>query len=142
MATKQDFSEPEWDALHKGVMGAGMLVSVADRDFTDSFGEVGALAKFLGEQRSTSTSTLVRDLGSAHGTGFGLMTSPDKLEAETLESLRSAVATLQAKAPDEVGPYRELVLGAAEKVAEAKGGGVQPTEAAAIEKVKEALGSS
>ena len=142
MATKQDFSEQEWEALHKGVMGAGMLVSVADRDFTDSFGEVKALAKFLGEQRGSSTSTLVRDLGSAHGTGFGLTTSPDKLEVETLVSLRSAVATLQAKAPDEVAPYRELVLSAAEKVAEAKGGGVQDSEAAAIDKLKEALGSS
>ena len=39
-------------------------------------------------------------------------------------------------------PYRELVLNAAEKVAEAKGGGVQDSEAAAIAKFKEALGSS
>ena len=47
MAGKADFSEDEWDALQKGVTGAGMLVSVADRDFTDSFGEASALAKQL-----------------------------------------------------------------------------------------------
>ena len=47
MAGKADFSEEEWDALQKGVTGAGMLVSVAHRDFTDSFGEAKAIAKHL-----------------------------------------------------------------------------------------------
>ena len=36
MAGKADFTEGEWEALQKGVTGAGMLVSVAHRDFTDS----------------------------------------------------------------------------------------------------------
>ena len=44
MAGKADFTEEEWDALQKGVTGSGMLVSVADRDFTDSFGEAKAIA--------------------------------------------------------------------------------------------------
>jgi hypothetical protein len=44
MATGDDGSG--WKALfEKGVTGAGMLVSVSDRDFTDSFGEASALAK-------------------------------------------------------------------------------------------------
>ena len=42
MATKADFTEQEWDALRKGITGAGMLVSLSDRDFTDTFGEVAA----------------------------------------------------------------------------------------------------
>ena len=42
MATKADFTEDEWEAMRKGVTGAGMLVSIGDRDFTDTFGEVGA----------------------------------------------------------------------------------------------------
>jgi hypothetical protein len=141
MATKTDFTEEEWDALQRGVTGAGMLVSLGDRDFTDSFGEVKALAKYLGEQREQSTSTLVRDLAAPHGSGFGFTTSPEKLEAEVLEALRSAVATLEAKAPDETESYRELVLGLANHVANAKGGGVQPGETAAIEKITDALGS-
>ena len=141
MATKTDFTEEEWDALQRGVTGAGMLVSLGDRDFTDSFGEVKALAKYLGEQREQSTSTLVRDLAAPHGSGFGFTTSPQKLEAEVLEALRSAVATLEAKAPDETESYRELVLGLADHVANAKGGGVQPGETAAIEKITDALGS-
>ena len=36
MATKADFTEDEWKAMQKGVTGAGMLVAVGDRDFTDS----------------------------------------------------------------------------------------------------------
>ena len=47
MAGKADFTEDEWDALEKGVTGSGMLVSVAHRDFTDSFGEAKAIAKDL-----------------------------------------------------------------------------------------------
>ena len=34
MATKADFTEDEWEAMRKGVTGAGMLVSMGDRDFT------------------------------------------------------------------------------------------------------------
>ena len=139
MATKADFTEDEWKTMQKGVTGAGMLVSVGDRDFTDSFGEAGALAKYLGEQREKSESELVRELASVRGTGFGLTDSQQEVEAETLAALRSATATLAAKAPDEAGAYRQLVLDVAEAVAEAKGG-VKPGETAAIEAIKGALG--
>ena len=47
MASKADFTEEEWKTLGKGVIGVGLLVSVSDRDFTDSFGEATALAKYL-----------------------------------------------------------------------------------------------
>jgi hypothetical protein len=139
MATKADFTEDEWEAMQKGVTGAGMLVSIGDRDFTDSFGEAGALAKYLGGQRETSESQLVRELASVRGTGFGVTASQQEVEAETLAALRSASEPLAAKAPDEADAYRQLVLGAAEAVAEAKGG-VKPGETAAIEAIKAALG--
>lgn len=138
MATKADFTEEEWDALHKGVTGAGLLVSVADRDFTDTFGEAGALAKRLREEHEQSTSELVRELSGAHGSGFGFTTSPQKAEAETLEALRAAVSTLAAKAPDEKAAYRQLVVEVATAVANAKGG-VKSGEEAAMEKITAAL---
>lgn len=141
MATKADFTEEEWGAMQKGVTGAGMLVSVGDRDFTDSFGEAGALAKYFGEQREASQSQLVRELAGVRGTGFGLTASQQEVEAETLAALRSASATLAAKAPDEAGAYRQFVLDAAGAVAEAKGG-VKPGEFAAIEAIRGALGSA
>jgi hypothetical protein len=141
MATKADFTDEEWKAMQKGVTGAGMLVSTSDRDFTDTFGEAGALAKFLGAQREKSDSELVRDLAHTRGTGFGLTASPKEVESETLEALHTAIATLSAKAPDEVDAYRQFVLGTANAVAEAKSG-VAPAEAAAIETIREALGAA
>jgi hypothetical protein len=141
MASKADFTEEEWKAMQKGVTGAGMLVSASDRDFTDTFGEVGALARYMTEQHEQGESQLVRDLAEVHGSGFGLRSSTEKVEAETLASVRSAIATLTSKAPEELDAYRQLVLGVADQVANAKGG-LSPAESAAIDKVKEALGSS
>lgn len=141
MATKADFTEDEWSALQKGVTGAGMLVSVSDADFTDSFGEASAFAKFLGEQHRTNDSELVREIAGVHGHGFGLTASREKVETETMAALRSAVTTLSAKAPDEVAPYRQLVLDLAQAVAEAKGG-VTETETKVIDSVRGALEST
>jgi hypothetical protein len=141
MASRSDFTEEEWKAMQKGLTGAGMLVSVSDRDFTDSFGEVGALAKYLGEQREASESQLVRELAEVRGTGFGLTASSQEVETETLDSLRAATATLASKAPDEVDAYRQLALGIADHVAGAKGG-LTPSETAAIDKIKDALGAT
>ena len=141
MATKADFSEIEWQAMQRGVTGAGMLVSVADQDFSDSFGESNALAKYLASQRTIGTTELMRELGTTHGTGFGLFSKPEEVRAGTLEALQSTVATLEARAPEEVEPYRGLVLGAASAVAEAKGG-VKPAEEAALAAIREALGAA
>lgn len=141
MATKADFTEQEFEMLQRGVTGAGLLVSGADRDFTDSFGEARALGKYLADQRK-SESTLVRDVAAVHGTKFPLGTSPQELETGTEDALRDSVTTLEQKAPDELAAYRELVIGAAEHVADAKGGGTSDKEQAAIAKVKQALGSA
>ncbi len=137
MATRADFTEDEWETMRKGVTGAGMLVSIGDRDFTDTFGEVAALAKRLSEERKKSQ--LTGELAAGRPSGFGMTASPEEVEAGTLEALRSATAILAAKAPDEVGAYRELVLEVAESVADAKGG-VKPGETGAIDKIKDALG--
>jgi hypothetical protein len=142
MATRQDFSDEEWAALQRGLTGSGMLVSISDRDFTDSFGEAGALGKFLAGQQVAGATDLIREVSKTHGTGFGLTSSQDEVRGQTLESLRSSVALLQAKHPDEVEPYRALVIGVAEAVADAKGGGTSEIEAAAIAQIREALGAS
>jgi len=141
MATKADFTEDEWHVLQRGVTGSGVLVSLSDRDLTDSFGEAGAMGKFLAGAQVASASPLVRDLAKTHGTGFGLTASPDKVRAETMEALRTSVATLTAKAPDELDAYRQLVLGLSQAVAETKGG-EKPVEATMIGEIREALGAS
>ena len=45
MATKADFTDGEFAALQKGLTGSAMLVSLSDRDLSDTFGEVGALGE-------------------------------------------------------------------------------------------------
>ena len=138
MAKKSDFTEQEWDSLHKGVTGAGLLVSLSDRSFFDTFKEAGALAKHVAQAKQNSPSELVRELADTHGTGFGVTSSPEVVERETLESLGAAKTTLASKAPDELDPYREFVLEIAQSVSQAAGGG-EAAESGAIEKVKSAL---
>ena len=77
-------------------------------------------------------------MSSERGMGFGAKSSPEAIESEALEALRSAVATLEAKAPDEVDAYKSYVLELAEAVGKAAGGGDE-AEAAAVEKIRSAL---
>lgn len=141
MATKADFTEDEWKALQKGATGAGMLASLSDRDLTDSFGEASALAKYLAGQQQSNASTLMREVAGIRGTGFGLFDSAQEVETETLAALQVSIAALTAKAPDEISAYHELVVGAANHVADAKGG-VTDKESAAIAKLGAAFGAS
>jgi tellurite resistance protein len=139
MAGKADFSEDEWKELQQGVTGAGLLVSTAHRDFTDTFGEASTVAKQLAAHRE-SESQLVRELSGTRGTGFGLVASPKEVTEETINALDGAVKVLGEKAPDELEAYRVLVLEVARAVAEAKGG-VKDEEKAAIERITAALGT-
>ena len=140
MTTKADFTEQEWDTLQKAVTGAGLLVSVSDRGFFDTFKEAGALAKHLAEARESHDNDFIRELSQMKGSGFGLTDSPKEVEQETLAALGSAVATVREKAPNELEEYRSFVLDVAESVAEAAKG-VGTGEAGALEKIRTALDS-
>ena len=138
MAKKSDFSEQEWEALQKGVVGAGLLVSLSDRSFFDTFKEAGALAKHVAQAKQTSQSELIRELAEVHGTGFGLTSNPEKVEQETLSALQTARSALESKAPEDLQAYRDLVVEVAQSVAQAAGGG-DAAESGAIEKVRSAV---
>jgi hypothetical protein len=138
MAKKTDFTEQEWEALQKGLVGAGLLVSLSDRSFFDSFKEAGALGKHVATAKQRSQSELIRELADVRSTGFGLTSSPDKVEQETVSALQAAKAALETKAPEDLQPYRELVVEVAQSVADAAGGG-ETAESGAIEKVRAAI---
>ena len=138
MASKADFTDQEWETLEKGVTGAGLLVSLSDRGFFDTFKEAGALAKHLVEARKSGSSELVRELAQGRPSGFGLTAPPHEIESGTLDSLRGAVSTLEQKAPDEVEAYRAFVREVAQSVADAAGGG-EASESEAIGKIEAAL---
>ena len=142
MTTRNDFTPDEWTALHRGVTGSGLLVSLSDRDFTDSFGEAGAMGKYISGQQMAGATELMRDIARQGGTGFGLTTNPQKLLAETMAALGTALNALKAKSPDDVEPYKALVVGVSEAVASAKGGGTSEVEAQMIAQIKAALAAA
>ena len=137
MAKKSDFTEQEWEQLRKGATGAGLLVSVSDRSFFDSFKEAGSLAKHLAAAARTRASSCATWRVS-EAPDLAPRCSPQEIEAETVEALLGAVSTLQAKAPDEVEAYKSFVLEVAEAVGKAAEGG-EAAEAATIEKIRAAL---
>jgi hypothetical protein len=120
------------------VTGAGLLVSLSDRSFFDTFKEAGVLGKHIAQAKQSNSSEFIRELADTHGTGFGFTTSPDKVERETLEALENAKTTLASKAPDELDSYRQFVVDVTRSVAEAAGGG-ETAESETIEKVSAAL---
>jgi hypothetical protein len=139
MTTKTEFTQEEWEALQKGVTGAGFLMAVSDRSFFDSFKEAGALARHLAEARKGGSSELIRELAETRSTGFGLTSSPDEIESETLEALPKAMQVLDEKAPEEADAYRSFVLEIAESVGKAAAGG-EAAESESLEKIRSALG--
>jgi hypothetical protein len=138
MTNKADFTEQEWESLQKGAVGAGLLVSLSDRSFFDTFKEAGALGKHMAQAKQSSSSDLIRELADVHGTGFGLTSSPDTVERETVSALQTAKKTLETKAPDELDSYRQFVVEVAQSVADAAAGG-DTAEHDAIEKVRSAV---
>lgn len=140
MATKADFTQEEWDAMQKGITGAGMLVAISDRGFWDTFKEASALAKHVNEAHTKSDSALVRELAQGHDRPFGATASPAEAEKATVDALHAAVAALEAKSPEDLPAYRQVVLDVAQSVAEAAKG-VAPGESAALDTIRAALGT-
>jgi hypothetical protein len=141
MAGKGDFTETEWQTLEKGVTGTALLVSLADASFFDTFKEVGALTEHLKNAREKSSSQLVRDLAETRATGFGVTASAQEVEMGTIDALRSALATLKAKAPEEAPAYSAFVLEVADSIAKAVSD-VAASESGASDKIKGALQSA
>ena len=134
----ETFNDSEIETLRKGAMGAGLLVSVSDRGFFDTFKEAGTLAKHVAAARGSSESSVVKQVAEGRGTGFGVTTPPSEIESGTLEALRSSVQLLETKAPAEVDAYRSFVLDLARSVAAAAPGG-EEAEAGTIAKIEAAL---
>jgi hypothetical protein len=141
MATRTDFTDEEWKAMQEGITGAGLFVALVDRGFFDSFKEANALAHHLRDAHEHSDSVLVRDLATGHERPFGMTSSPDEVEQTTVATIKQAVAVLEAKSPEDLPAYRQLVLEVAQSVAEAAKG-VSPEENQALDHVRAALGSS
>jgi hypothetical protein len=145
MTGKSAFTEEEWQSIEEGPPVAGMLLLTADRG--GSFRESFALAKAYAEaRRQHGDSELLDEIVERKPTvdrhRYG---SPESLHEQGLESLRQAVAALQAKGtPEEVEDYRKFVLSLAQRVADAHkehGEQIGPGEQAALDELRAALGA-
>lgn len=126
--------------MQEGITGAGMFVALVDRGFFDSFKEANALAHHLRDAHEHSESVLIRDLATGHDRPFGMTASPEEIEQSTVATLGKALAALEAKSPEDLPAYRQLVMDVAQSVAEAAKG-VSPQENQALDRIRAALGT-
>ena len=108
--------------MQEGIAGAGLYVALVDRGFFDSFKEANALAHHLRDAHEHNESVLVRDLATGHEKPFGATSSPDEVEQSVVSTIKQAVSLLEAKSPEDLPAYKQLVLEVSQSVAEAAKG--------------------
>jgi hypothetical protein len=138
MAGRNDFSEDEWNTLHRALTGAGMWVAISERGFASTFKETGAMASFMAHASKESKSQLVRDLGATKGTGWSVSSSAEELRQGTLAAIKDSVTILSAKDANDLADFREAVTSMAAKVSEAGKGG-DDVEANVVAEINAAL---
>ena len=119
--------------LKTGAFGAVFLVSNAVPGVLamvrESFAASGALAEVGGVVKEALTTGPLPQIPRD---------SALEVESVVLPALGRSVEILRTKSPGDVETYRSVVLAAAERVALAHRG-IEPAEAAAIEKIRQAL---
>ena len=146
MTTKAAFSPEEWTSILEGPTSAGMIVIAAASGGT--FRETVAMSKAYVEARAMhGQSELLDEIVAARPKmDHTRHHSTEELKDTGLQRLRAAVALLESKAtPEEADEYRRFVLALANKVATAHreaGQEVSPAEAAAIDQIAGALGTT
>ena len=146
MTTKAAFSPEEWASILEGPPSAGMIVVTAASG--GMFRETVAMSKAYVEARGVhGQSELLDEIVAARPKmEHERYRSSEELKDAGLQHLRTAVARLESKAtPEEVDEYRRFVLTLANKVAAAhreEGQDVSPAEAAAIDQIAGALGTT
>jgi HD superfamily phosphodiesterase len=118
-----------------------MFVAISDPGFWDTFKEASALAKHVNEAHTKNDSALVRELAQGHDKPFGATASAAEAEQATVNALHAAVAALEAKSPEDLPAYRQVVLDVAQSVAEAAKG-VSASETTALDAIRGALGTT
>jgi hypothetical protein len=128
-----ELTDHERATLKRAAFGVVYLVSNAEPGFLSMVREsVAASGAFTGARG------LARDVLTSGRLPQLPRNDPRRVEAEVLPALTQSLAILRAKAPDEVENYRDAVLSAAQRAAEAAHG-VNAGEAAVLAKVRAAL---
>jgi len=160
MATKADFTADEWNQIQRAPFMAGLAVVAASP--SGPFGvmkELFAVGKMLGEVKLQGTSNeLIKALVADIETGAKDLNAPAELKGKTpdqvksyaIDSCRQVGLLVEKKIkPDEAEGFKQWLVSAAQKVAEAaKEGGflgfggtrVSEQEAATIKELSTTLG--
>jgi hypothetical protein len=144
MATKEDFSPEEWEAISDGPVYAGMMIITASRG--GSFRETFSMSKTWAEARQRQGESELLDAVVAEKPKLeDKPGSAIELHNAGIQMLQQAVQSIEAKSPDELDAYRGFVTQLAERVAEAHeedGEKVSSGERSVLDEIAAALGSS
>lgn len=155
MATQADFSPEDWDKVFSAPFVAGMFISFSDvSNPVGLMQESAAVVSGIVEMAQTSTNSIVQAIAAGlHDKEKPTM--PERqadmaaTQASMLSTLQAAVSAVEAKDPDAVADYKQFILNAATKAAEAaKEGGfmgiggtpISDKEKAALAQLATALG--
>src|SRR5690349_16478277 len=118
MATKEDFSAEEWEAISDGPVYAGFMTITASKGGTIS--ETFSMSKASAEARQRQGDSPLLDAVVAEKPKLDERPgSAIELHNAGIEMLRQAAKAIEAKSPDELDAYRSFVTGLAERVAAA-----------------------
>ena len=131
-----EYTDQERQTLRTAAFGAVYLVSSAEPGMLDMLKE-----SFAGSKAFASSSADLRDLLRAGGLPQIPKGAPADIESGVLEALSESTGILEGKGQRELDGFRGAVTKAVDQVA-AAADDVSPNEAAAIGKVKAALGAS
>jgi hypothetical protein len=142
MATSEDFSVEEWEAISDGPVYAGLMIITASKGGT--FRETFSMSKAWAEARQRHGESELLDAVVAEKPKLDEKPgSAIELHNAGIQMLQQAVQAIGAKAPDELGAYQNFVTGLAERVAEAHeehGEKVSSGERSVLDEIAGALG--
>jgi hypothetical protein len=143
MATSEDFSAEEWEAISDGPVYAGFMTITASKGGT--FRETFSMSKAWAETRQRHGESELLDAIAAEKPKLDQKPgSPIELHKAGVQMLQRAVQAIEAKSPEELDAYRRFVTGLAERVAEAHeedGEKVSSGERSVLDEIAGALGS-
>ncbi|MFC5178844.1 hypothetical protein [Nocardioides taihuensis] len=140
MATRETFTDEEWQDLQWALMLAGSHVTASDwPGWRKSFKEAAGGSRFLTLMQS-SDNALVAALTSDQAR----RRPPDVSDRSTLAGepalarIRAATALVREKAPEDLEDFRQVLLGVAQVMAD-EVDGTSEAEGLALERIREAL---
>ncbi len=142
MGDRRTFTDEEWEQLQWAVMMAGSHISGSDYPgFWDSMKEAAAGSRLLAMLRDDDNAlvaALARDQGRKKPRD---VTNREELAGEpALAHIRAGAVLVEAKAPEDLADFRDMLVALATAVADGVDG-TSEKEAEAVERIRVAVGA-